>query len=63
MGHALNMKWTNGCGSPLTDDNLYYLACKAFRNNNLPRSVLRHSSYKLVIGDIYSQLRSTQARY
>jgi hypothetical protein len=37
MGNALNMKWTAGCGSPLTDDNLYYLACKAFRNNNLPR--------------------------
>ena len=30
-GNALNMKWTAACGSPLTPDNLYYLACKAFR--------------------------------
>ncbi|CAB4069921.1 STAT5B [Lepeophtheirus salmonis] len=27
-GQALNMKWTAACGSPLTEDNLYYLACK-----------------------------------
>ncbi len=39
MGNALNMKWAGACGSPLTDDNLYYLACKALRNNNLPRLV------------------------
>ena len=30
-GAALNMKWKAACGSPLTDDNLYFLACKAFR--------------------------------
>ena len=36
-GAALNMKWAAACGSPLTEDNLYYLACKAFRNNNLPK--------------------------
>ena len=30
-GKALNMKWAAACGSPLTEDNLYYLACKAFR--------------------------------
>merc|ERR1712062_628533 len=36
-GKALNMKWTAACGSPLTEDNLYYLACKAFRNNNIPK--------------------------
>jgi signal transducer and activator of transcription 5B len=35
---ALNMKWTAACGRPLTTDNLYYLACKAFRNNNLSRN-------------------------
>lgn len=28
---ALNMKWAAACGSPLTEDNLYYLACKALR--------------------------------
>jgi hypothetical protein len=39
MSYALNMKWMAGCGSPLTDDNLYFLACKAFRNNNLTRWV------------------------
>jgi signal transducer and activator of transcription 5B len=39
VGNALNMKWTHTCGSPLTEDNLYYLACKAFRNNNLPRNM------------------------
>ncbi|XP_040575664.1 signal transducer and activator of transcription 5B [Lepeophtheirus salmonis] len=38
-GQALNMKWTAACGSPLTEDNLYYLACKVFRNNNLPRNM------------------------
>jgi len=36
-GAALNMKWKSVCGSSLTEDNLYFLACKAFRNNNLPR--------------------------
>ena len=36
---ALNMKWTHACGSNLTDENLYYLACKAFRNNNLPQNL------------------------
>ena len=33
------MKWTHACGSNLTDENLYYLACKAFRNNNLPQNL------------------------
>lgn len=37
-GAALNMKWKASCGSELTDDNLYFLACKAFRDNNLPRN-------------------------
>jgi signal transducer and activator of transcription 5B len=37
MGKALNTKWTGACGSPLTEENLYYLACKALRNNSLPR--------------------------
>ena len=32
------MKWKSACGSPLTEENLYYLACKAFRNNNLPKN-------------------------
>ena len=50
MGNALNMKWTSGCGSPLTDDNLYYLACKAFRNNNLSRSVLDLAMATVIIG-------------
>ena len=36
VSNALNMKWTHACGSNLTEENLYYLACKAFRNNNLP---------------------------
>merc|ERR1712141_199485 len=36
VSNALNMKWTHACGSKLTEENLYYLACKAFRNNNLP---------------------------
>jgi len=37
MATALNMKWTSACGTSrsLTNDNLYYLACKAFRNPNL----------------------------
>ena len=37
-GKALNTKWTASCGSPLTEDNLYYLACKAFRNNGLSKN-------------------------
>ena len=34
MASALNMKWTSQCGTTrnLTEDNIYYLACKAFRN-------------------------------
>jgi len=39
VSNALNMKWTHACGSNLTDENLYYLACKAFRNNNLPQNL------------------------
>lgn len=37
MASALNMKWTSACGTnrSLTDENLYYLACKVFRNPNL----------------------------
>jgi len=36
VASALDMKWAHACGSKLTEENLYYLACKAFRNNNLP---------------------------
>jgi len=37
MAEALNVKWTSQCGTSkgLTEDNIYYLACKAFRNNQL----------------------------
>ena len=37
MAAALNMKWTSACGTnrSLTEENLYYLACKVFRNPNL----------------------------
>merc|ERR1719427_351898 len=37
MASALNMKWTSACGTnrSLTEENLYYLACKVFRNPNL----------------------------
>ena len=31
VGAVLSTKWEAACGSPLTHDNLYYLACKAFR--------------------------------
>ena len=34
---VLNMKWTAACGSRLTEDNLYCLACKALRENNIPK--------------------------
>jgi len=39
MAEALNMKWTSQCGTnrSLTNDNIYYLACKAFRNPHLHR--------------------------
>ena len=39
MADALNMKWTSQCGTSrrLTEDNVYYLACKAFRNSSLQR--------------------------
>jgi len=39
VSNALNMKWTQACGSPMTEENKYYLACKAFRNNNLPKNM------------------------
>jgi len=38
MGGVLNMKWQKDCGKGLTEENLYYLACKALRNNALPRN-------------------------
>lgn len=38
MGTVLNMKWQAACGRGLTEENLYYLACKALRNNALPRA-------------------------
>ena len=34
---VLNTKWTAACGSRLTEDNLYCLACKALRDNNIPK--------------------------
>jgi len=37
MGEVLSMKWESACGAPLTEENLYFLACKALRNNNLSR--------------------------
>ena len=33
------MKWAHACGKDLSEDNLYYLACKAFRNNNLRKDM------------------------
>ena len=33
-GDALNMKWKAACGRDLSEENLYYLACKAFRLAN-----------------------------
>lgn len=41
------MKWTAACGSPLTEDNLYYLACKAFRNNALPKVAEEYNKHAL----------------
>jgi len=37
MGEVLSMKWKSVCGADLTEDQLYSLACKALRNNNLHR--------------------------
>lgn len=37
MGEVLSMKWQAACGAGLTEENLYFLACKALRNNNLSR--------------------------
>ena len=39
MAMALNMKWTSACNTHrgLTEDNMFYLATKAFRNPNLHR--------------------------
>ena len=47
MGEALNMKWTSACGSPLTEENLHYLACKAFRNNTLPKDMEEVNKFHL----------------
>ena len=30
--------WNHNCGKPLSEENKYYLACKAFRNKQLDRS-------------------------
>ena len=44
MAEALNIKWTSQCGTnrSLTNDNIYYLACKAFRNPHLHRDECRN---------------------
>merc|ERR1712038_2229217 len=34
---VLNMKWAAACGSSLTEENLYCLACKALRDTNIPK--------------------------
>jgi len=47
MSKALNTKWAGACGSSLTDENLYYLACKALRNNSLPRYLIFSCSTEL----------------
>ena len=46
MASALNMKWTSQCGTSkgLTDENIHYLACKAFRNPDLPRDMFKSQS-------------------
>ena len=36
MFQALSRKWKQACGEPeLPEENSYYLACKAFQDNNL----------------------------
>merc|ERR1719219_2035177 len=44
MAEALNIKWTSQCGTnrSLTNDNIYYLACKAFRNPHLHRDEFKN---------------------
>ena len=35
MFEALSNKWQQTCGRPLTNENSYYLACKAFQENSI----------------------------
>ncbi|XP_059094074.1 signal transducer and activator of transcription 5B-like isoform X2 [Tigriopus californicus] len=46
-GEALSMKWAAACGSGLKEEHLYYLACKAFRDPNLPRKPEEYNSRML----------------
>ena len=42
MAEALNMKWQSQCSTTrsLTQENLYYLACKIFRNPKIHQEEL-----------------------
>ena len=31
----MNKKWSLACGKPLSEENLYHLACRAFQTDNL----------------------------
>ena len=48
MFQALSRKWKQACGEPeLSEENSYYLACKAFRDNNLDMEQYSHMSLDL----------------
>merc|ERR1712110_325577 len=35
IGETLSRKWNFACGRPLSDENIYHLACKVFQTDNL----------------------------
>ena len=45
--NALSCKWTQSCGKPLTNENSYYLACKAFQDNNADPNEINNRSLSL----------------
>ena len=42
MSEALSKIWRHNCGSALTKDNTYYLACKVFYDNDIDPNELKN---------------------
>ena len=40
----MSKKWNLVCGRPLSEENIYYLACKAFRTDNLEPTNFKEKS-------------------
>ena len=65
MAEALNVKWTSQCGTSkgLTEDNIYYLACKAFRNNQLNKDDFRNFFHRPLYKKLFMLIQIFQGNF